>query len=76
LRRGVCHPCAEIRESGSQPAPARGITDTTHGAITATTVAILIIERITTLGGRTIIGGIGSTTATTTPITTAIKHNG
>ena len=52
----------------------RGTTDTTHGAITAITVAILITERITTLGGRITIAVI-ELTSITGIITTAIKAN-
>ena len=49
--------------------------DTTLEAITATTVAILITERIITLGGPTITAAIEFTSITTI-ITTAIKADG
>jgi hypothetical protein len=53
----------------------RGTTDITHVTITATTVAILITEPTTTLGGRTTTAAIESTSITSI-ITIATKRTG
>ena len=63
------------RLTGTATTDIRDILDTTRVAITATTVAILTTEHITTLGGRTTTAAIEFINITSI-ITTATKTQG